>query len=32
MPEGTKADVMGMFVDYIDNGREFPNKIDLYIA
>lgn len=32
LPESTKADVLLMFLDYIDKGKELPNKIDLYIA
>ncbi len=32
LPDSTKADILIMFIDYIDKGKEFPNKIDLYIA
>jgi hypothetical protein len=32
LPDSTKADILIMFLDYIDKGKELPNKIDLYIA
>lgn len=32
LPENTKPDVLLMLIDYIDKGKEFPNRIDLYLA
>lgn len=32
LPESTKADILIMFLDYIDKGKELPNRINLYIA
>ena len=32
LPDATKSDILIMFLDYIDKGKEFPNDIDLYIA
>lgn len=32
LPDNTKPDILIMFIDYIDKGKEFPDKIDLYIA
>jgi len=32
LPESTKADILIMFLDFIDKGKELPNKINLYIA
>ena len=32
LPDSTKADVLLMMIEYIDKGKEFPNKLDLYLA
>lgn len=32
LPESTKIDILIMFLDYIDRGKDLPNKIDLYVA
>ncbi len=32
LPDNTKPDVLLMVIDYIDRGKEFPNRVDLYLA
>jgi hypothetical protein len=32
LPDTIKPDVLLMLLDYIEKGKEFPNKIDMYIA
>jgi len=32
LPDSTKPDVLAMFIDFVDRGKEFPARVDLYVA